>query len=175
MNNGDTNHETPQPSADLFWQAARYVWGELTPDEAAAFEERLTTDELACAAVAEAVTMSAGLTASVQPAVVAGRAKVSWQTTSHRRLAVGLCAAAMALFGFILLSTWQPPRPSSTDLAVIELVGRWTSDGHIGLNGEGDYRDDADHDAEIVDESLSAPHWLLDAVQLTSEGQPRIP
>src|SRR6476469_4573620 len=111
MNNGDTNHETPQPSADLFWQATRYVWGELTPDEAAAFEERLAADELACAAVAEAVTMSAGLKTTVGPAVFVGRAEVSSRTISHRRLTVGLCAAAMALFGFVLLSTWQPPRP----------------------------------------------------------------
>src|SRR5689334_318110 len=165
MSSGDTNHADLQPSADVFWQATRYAWGELTPDEAAAFEERLATDELACAAVAEAVTMSAGLKAAVRPAVVVGRAEVSSRTTSHRRLTVGLCAAAMALFGFVLLSTWQPPRPSTTDLAAIELVGRWTSDRHIGLNGEGDYRDDVDHDSEIVDESLSAPHWLLDAVQ----------
>jgi hypothetical protein len=175
MSSDHANHEAPQPPADVFWQAARYVWGELTPDEAAAFEERLAVDELACAAVAEAVTLSAGLKTTVRPAAVAGRAPIPARPASRWRLLTGWIAAAAIVLGFVVLSPWKPTRPSTVDLAAAELVGRWTSDGHLGLHGETEFRDDLDHEADVLDESLAAPHWLLNAVELTAKGSSSSP
>ena len=49
------------PCSDLLWDAVRYVAGELTEQEAAAFEDRLESDLAAAEALAEAVVLSESL------------------------------------------------------------------------------------------------------------------
>ncbi len=148
----------------LFWDAMRYVLGELTPAETAAFEERLAHDEQACAAVADAVTLSAGLQSAAPVAASHPAGKVA-STKSRGWLAVSLCGVAAALSGIALLSAWKPLTPSHHDLAAVELLDRWVADNHHGFNGE---HDDSDLETEVLDESLAAPHWLLNAVELTA-------
>jgi hypothetical protein len=174
MMSDHANNQMPQASSDVFWEAARYVWDEMEPSERASFEARLATDEAACAAVAEAVTLSAGLVSAVRPpmAVIHGcRSPLS----ASRRLVVWICAAAVAGIGFVLLTSWNLSSSSNVDLAAAELVDLWTSAAHSQLIAEADGREDIDADAEMVDEGLAAPRWMLDAVQLTSKRSASVP
>ena len=161
------NQQHSQPTNDLVWDAARYVWGELSPAESAAFEARLATDERACAAVAEAVQLSAAL----QAATTITAPPIRTASPTSRRAAAWICACAATLAGIALLSAWQPAT-TSTDVAALELVDRWVAENHATLPGELDIRDELDLEPEVLDESLSAPRWLLHAVQLTTEETP---
>jgi hypothetical protein len=85
-----------EASDDLRWTAARYVLGELPPDEAQQFEDRLQDDQPACDAVAEAVLLlHAG--ASLKPVVRRAPSKriMAWASTAA---AVCLLVGVAALF-----------------------------------------------------------------------------
>lgn len=166
----DDQHHNSQPTPDLAWEAARYVWGELSPAEATAFEQRLATDELACVAVAEAVQLSAGLQAAVPAPLLAQPQRSA--STFGRQLAAWVCAATATVAGIALFFAWQPTPAPAVNLATVELVDRWVAQNHRGPHAEFDIRDDMDTESEILDESLSAPHWLVNAVELTTGKSP---
>jgi anti-sigma factor RsiW len=110
------NSDQINNDADLCWTAFQYVADELRPDDAAAFERRLETDQIAREAVARVVELSQTVRAlpietfatptapAVAPIFVASRSNttcslpVGW---SHPVgwMAVGMAACLMAMMG----------------------------------------------------------------------------
>ena len=168
----ESDNLKPWPvSADLAWQATRYVWGELSPTEAAAFEDRLTTDPVACAAVAEAVTLSAGLQQPLSQPVLGMPTMSVRSSSSGRWWAIVACVGTALAAGISLMTAWHSPAVDS-DLTAVELVSRWRAEGRFGLAGDPELRDEPEFDSEVLDESLSVPYWLLNAVELTTDVTP---
>lgn len=155
-------------SDELFWTAARYAWGELSPEETAAFEDRLAHDEAACLAVAEAVRLTLDVKSAAQnitvPAPVDSASPKS-NRTQHRSAGAWLTVALLAM-----AATWfvvqQAVSPARVDPASMELLARWTDAGELA---DGDFFDDLDAEPELLDESLTAPGWLVQAVQLADD------
>lgn len=62
----------PETSEDLDWLSFRYIAGDLSPDDADAFESRLAADQAAREAVARSVHLSCALTAALEAAPTHG-------------------------------------------------------------------------------------------------------
>ncbi len=113
-------------NADLYWTAFQYVADELQPDDAAAFERRLETDQTAREAVARVVELSQTVRAlpaetfamptapTVSPIFVASRSNTTW---SHPVgwMAVGVAACLMAMMGIQAIGPRLAP---STDVLI---------------------------------------------------------
>lgn len=164
----DLSNELPTAASDdLFWLAVRYVQNELSAAEQAEFEACLGDDAAACEAVAEAMRLTAGLdvigqSAAPMPAPVASR------PSSLRLLPVGVSAALVLLTGLVF-TFWPSSQPAETDLASLELVNRWRLDSPFAGAEFHDLDDLNDDDSEVLDESLSAPGWMMSAVRLSNE------
>lgn len=108
----DTKNIASCPADDLAWRAFCYFHGELTADEAEAFEEDLAVEQSAREALAQVVELSGALEASAAfeklaangcgthspaatcvPASLAGR-PAWWRRLSRLQLAMGTAAAA---------------------------------------------------------------------------------
>jgi hypothetical protein len=98
------------------------------------------------------------------------RARDSRASTSRGRIfALASCCAAVVVAGLVLLTS-HDRRPSvPVDLASAELVGRWTAGVTDPSVDESALDEDLDFDAEADDDTLSAPDWLLAAIQLSAE------
>lgn len=104
---------------ELDWLAFRYIAGELTAAERAAFESRLADDLAACEAVAAAVAMADGILAAQRPLVVpvskpAGRSRF----TRHAGWLAG--AAALSLLAILAIFAGRDgvsPSDDQTQLA----------------------------------------------------------
>jgi hypothetical protein len=62
--NADQEPDERDPAGDLAWRAFRYAAGELTPDEAQAFEAQMAVDPAVCDAAARAVKLGGELAAA---------------------------------------------------------------------------------------------------------------
>ena len=161
------------PSDDLFWTAARYAWGELSMEDATAFEDRLATDETACLAVAEAVQLMAHLKAATQQNTYASVPAADFPSRRQQRRSA---AAWVTIAGLAVAMAWfavqQASPPSSADPVSTELLARWTDAGSLT---DADMFDDFDLEPELLDESLTAPGWLVQAVQLADDARTPTP
>ncbi len=117
-------------SEDLPWLAFLYVSEDLTPDEAADFEERLLTDQAAREAVAEAMTMAEGLwmasamdSLTPKPESADAIALETRQTARRKSQRLSWLASSAALAGLAFFVGWwaahqhvspQKPAPSIT-------------------------------------------------------------
>lgn len=155
-------------SDELFWLAIRYVGDELSDAERIQFEELLAVDPMACEAVAEAMRLSAGLHAAVSTSPVELARPVAKPSSRRRWLPVAVCAALLLATGF-LVKSWPTPDAMGLELASKELVHLWRHDGRFGSADLLDGEELWDDELEIVDESLSAPGWLVSAVRLSVE------
>jgi len=157
---------------DLNWLATQYALGELSPADHAVFEARLATDEAACLAVAEAVRLMVQLRAATVPVGAVALAATSSTPVPGRQLARRWAAAWVTVAMLTVAMAWfavhQAVPPAAVELASTDLLARWT---HAGLVDDADAWDDADLDGEWLDESLSAPNWLVQAVQLADESK----
>lgn len=161
---------TTPVSDELLWEATRYVGDDMTDAERLRFEERLATDVQACEAVALAVRLGAGLQSAL---AAVSRPELRFDRTARRRrwVPVALCAALLLATG--ILVTYRPvPSPERVEVATAELLNRWRLDRRFGLIEELDAEIDVDGESDIVDESLSAPGWLVSAVRLTEKAVP---
>jgi len=174
------SHAPPSAADDSqMWWATRYVLGELTSAEAAAWEARLADDEQACAVVAEASRLMLGLQAALQvPAVVMTVAASSPAKTSSplknshspRRSAFGptltmLMTTAVAVV-FACWLGWSSPSRGVDDGSAVALVELWR-DGDPLTRGVGNDAD-VDEVAEMdpAADGVTVPNWLLAAVSL---------
>lgn len=155
------------PTDELFWTAARYVWGELPADETAAFEERLAYDETACLAVAEATRLILHVQVAAPHHAVMRAAEVRPKRTQSRWAAAWLTVALLTV-ATAWFAVQQAAGPSKADPVSTELLARWTDAGELA---DGDLFDDLDAEPEVLDESLTAPSWLVQAVQLADDSR----
>lgn len=90
------------PCSELLWEAVRYLSGELSAAEAAAYEDRLADDVAAAEALARAVVLGQSVTAPpadlevlAQPALAAaiGRTRRAWGGVAATATAAVLCLA----------------------------------------------------------------------------------
>ena len=93
---------------ELSLRAFRYIAGELSEADAAAFERRMARDLASCAAVADMVEI-AGAIALIQPAPA--RAATARRSPPSYRIWARLATAAAAILvtGMLCLSTDSPP------------------------------------------------------------------
>lgn len=161
---------------ELDWQAFRYISGEMTPDEAAAFEDRLSEDQPArdavCAAVglsqtilaAETLAVRADLAAAPMPAC---QAQAKWSLKA-RWFALG---AAACWFLVIAIGAWRlPDAPQSVSA---ELAQAWSDQmGTIELPAETEATAQESFEVQSIetDEPLDpvlaaeVPGWMVEAV-----------
>ncbi len=150
---------------ELCWTASRYVWGELPPAEQAAFEERLSHDEAACLAVAEAVKLTALIQAGEHRASIT-QSTPSAVTVPRSRWSAALVAVAISAVAACWFAVRQAASPAVVNPGSTELLARWTD---AGQRDESEFWDEFDAEPEVLDESLSAPSWMLHAVQLSNK------
>lgn len=145
---------------DLDWLAHRYLLDELSADEAAAFEERLGTDEEAAAALARSVRLMAAVSSALHDAE---HVEPTPATSDHRRkLVAGLTAIAATIALVCVLSVSQALKPVTSTGDAAELVSLWRESAG-DLPGEIDSPTDEDEVQAATDD---VPDWLMAAVAL---------
>lgn len=173
MKNDPLNDEPSASDAEeLFWQALRYVQNDLSDAEQAEFETCLGDDPAACEAVADAMRLTAGLNLAglnlVRQTEMPRPLPAAARSPSGRLLPVTLSAALLFATG-LAFTFWPSSPPTVTDLASLELVNRWRLDSPFAGAEFHDLDELNDDDAEVLDESLSAPGWMMSAVRLSDE------
>ena len=188
-------------NSELDWQAFRYIAGEMTEPEGAAFELQLADDQLAREAVARAVELTETVSAchfDLDDEIVAAEVELP---RSVKRIGwwsavvwASLGAAASLLLVLTLQGKWKNDSPlagafpSQSDLqsdSTGELAEAW-SETREPLNGEeftgsisletGDDADLAESDDTLpelnVDEEVAAPEWMLAALEDLAGDEP---
>lgn len=200
MTHSETNPDGTETPLDPEWDAFRYVAGEMTPDEHAAFETRLADDVAAAEAVVEAVRLSQAIAAAgsrpvrrtAAPAVA--RSRRGWLVAGVACSLLG----AFALGGRFAREQAAPPAPVAPPVAATDvptsgpvdlhsdigaLLDLWVTSDALPARGIG-RSDDVDGDADDLDGIVAAvgeprdlarapldvPGWMLAAVE---EGTPR--
>lgn len=148
---------------DLAWLASSYVLGELSADEAVAFETRLATDDAARDAVVRATELNLAIaaamadqpvTASVQPVVVPP-SRWSSAAAVSAFAATAIAAASVALMLGRGLTMNEMARKDGAD----RLVAAWAR-GEAARNNHTD-----DESLELADDAdLDPPDWMLAAL-----------
>lgn len=153
-----------------FWQAFRYVAGEMSGEEQMEFEALLETRLSLCLAVAEAsaltltVAVDASSTKTVPSPVILDRCSSTRGRSSHRRIAAVISlASCLILAVFVGKHTVPTLVTETTSGADAELLVAAWADGI-----ENQEATDAFTDEEPVTE-LQVPDWMLAAVTLSEQ------
>lgn len=162
---------------DLAWLANCYVAGELSADEATAFEARLAHDEAACEAVTRAMELNLAIAAvfDSQPATFNLQPSTFNLPPSvpPRRMATtitALAAAAVAAAGVALMvGHGSSPQGIARKDGADRLVAVW-------VNGEAARNSADDEDSLEVanDDDLDPPDWMLAALTV-EDVTPKLP
>ncbi len=150
---------------ELAWLANRYVVGELSVDETAAFEARLETDVAACSEVACAMELNLAIAAAFdsQPATFGSRPETAAPSRRATTVITALAATAVVAAGVALMighgsTSNGVARKDGAD----RLVAAWAT-GEAARNNVDD-----DDSLDLADDAdLDPPDWMLAA--LTSE------
>ena len=147
---------------DLAWLANCYVAGELSTDDAAAFEARLETDVAACEAVAQAMQLNLAIVAAfdAEPSILNRQPATIPPTRRTVAAVAALAVAALAVAGVAVLVGRGPDgnavaRKDGAD----KLVAAWAS-GEAARNAADEDESLDSHD----DADLEPPDWLLMAL-----------
>ncbi len=155
---------TEHSLTDSDWLAVRFVLGELSAREAAAFEQQLASDQAARDAVVRATTLVETLAAIPAPAVRPARRSLSRRIVAALTVvAAGVC---IAIVGYRSLVPPMPQVVERTNARTIDptrLATLWL-DSANSLNGipEVEAADESSADSESA---LLPPDWLLAAVE----------
>ena len=144
------------------WFALRYLLGELSMSDSAAFEDRLGEEQAAREAVARAsrlVTVISDAPRSVEPLAPA-------RGTRRRVVAILATIAAGVAAVIAWRNTADAPRPAAplatSDVDPARLVVLWSDASEAATDEAGS--DDID-DSRDADTALVPPDWLLAAVE----------
>lgn len=148
---------------ELAWLANRYVAGELSVEETAAFEARLETDVASCSAVAREMELNLAIAAALDSqSSVRGPQPSVLSTIRRPGVAISaLAAAAVAAASIALMvgqggsTTNEIARKDGAD----RIVAAWAS----GEAARNDANDDDLVDA-TADDDLDPPDWMLAAL-----------
>lgn len=154
---------------DIFWQAFRYVTGELVEAEDVAFEARLENDAVACEAVCEVTKIVYAVSAvpnarSTKPVVKATVLRPA--ANSGRSLAATIASIACCLLLLIMLG-----RQSQDVSEVASMSETGSSDAELLLAAWIDSRgplveDERGHEDSVA-EDLDVPEWMLAGLTLS--------
>ncbi|MEZ5942627.1 MAG: hypothetical protein R3C18_14635 [Planctomycetaceae bacterium] len=168
-----------QSQSDTHWQAFQYVNGEMTPQEAAAFEERLVGDATLCQLVADEFLLCETIRAAEQ---VSGPV-VATRDASNRRNTyqiVGIATLAAALLLTFGLQFWSAPSESGVQPAFVaeadetapEVLVAWSELHASPIESDQQAISDSEFreaDFEFSSESLGeVPDWMLIAAEPTT-------
>jgi hypothetical protein len=164
-------------STDLDWLAFQYVNDELTADDAEQFEARLSEDQAAREAVAQAVLLCQAVAAGAKDVVLAASDRRSWLL--HVAWAAASAAACLALV-FVLRSPVDRPttpvaqHPGLSDLTSEELALVWVQSLAPPDAAIAD-EDDLSLVADTLERELVVPPWMLEALGGSQEAAPSAP
>jgi ferric-dicitrate binding protein FerR (iron transport regulator) len=155
---------TEQLLNDSDWLAVRFVLGELSASEAAAFEQQLASDQAARDAVVRATMLVETLAAIPAPMVQPVRRTIARRIVAALTVvAAGVCIAIVGYRSLI------PPMPqiveqkSARAVDPTRLATLWL-DSANSLNGIPDV-ESADESSTDSESALLPPDWLLAAVE----------
>lgn len=143
---------------DVHWLAFQYIADELSDAGRTAFEDRLSDDQEAREAVAQAVELAAAVRLAEPADLVTRREshrKISWATW-----AVGVASASLAILAFLhAFPVSQPdPRAEKTEIDAVQLAHAWSEVREIA---NGDLFGD-----EVLSEAIVAARELTDVESL---------
>ncbi|MCA8990384.1 MAG: hypothetical protein KDA88_00300 [Planctomycetaceae bacterium] len=165
-----------QSQSDTHWQAFLYAHGEMTPQEAAAFEERLAGDATLCQLVADEFLLCETIRAAEQVSTPV----VATRDASNRRNAyqiVGTATLAAALLLTFGLQFWpapsgdyvQPAFVAETEETAPEVLVAWSELHASPIESDQQAISDSDireADFEFSSETLGeVPNWMLIAAE----------
>ncbi|MBM3970915.1 MAG: hypothetical protein FJ302_13805 [Planctomycetes bacterium] len=147
---------------ELAWLADRYVAGELSVDETAAFETRLESDVAACSEVARAMELNLAIAVAFdsQPATLSLQLETSAPSCRGTTVITALAATAVAAAGVALMIGH-----GSTSNGIVRkdgadrLVAAWAT----GEAARNNVDDDGSQDL-AADANLDPPDWMLAAL-----------
>lgn len=177
-------------SDELSWLALRYVGGEMTSDEAASFEERLSTNQAACEAVSIAVQTVCSARAvfeseSVESAPARSRQPkpvpvtvVATRGPAKSARWISLAVSALAMVLVLTVASFHElnqTRPSGDAARDRELAVLWTEAGPVRSleeiqlppTLENDYSSIGPSEDRLapVDLVADVPEWMLVALE----------
>lgn len=152
-----TNPQT-QSDDDVLWQAFLYVQGDLSANDAEAFEQQMLHDPRLCERVAEVSLLSSAVVRCKSDTKIV-RDRAAGHSTRLRGLAVtvaGCCCAALIMF--VSGRSVESPTSNANTSASTEaslLVAAWIE------NADGDEETDDDNSDLAFDSDLEIPEWMM--------------
>lgn len=157
---------TTQPDDDAFLQAFLYVQGELSADDAEAFEQQMLDDADLCEKVAEASLLSSAVV-ECRDATAIVRNRPAVHSTGLRSLAVivtGCCCAALMMFVVDPSDTSSAVDAGTSDgTEASVLVAAWIDNADRGNENE-EVEEDEQNTEPPIDTELTVPDWMLAGV-----------
>lgn len=162
-------------SDELSWSAFRYVAGEMSSLEEAAFEARMLDDVDACEAVARMALVCEAANASFERPQVA----LSALPIKHRSPRWAAVATLAAVAWMVGIGVWFANGSRAERRLNAEIVGMWSSTAAPAIVDEGNALAVEDIEVPQVDVAsthgdLVVPDWMLAAVRLEADGDDEV-
>ncbi len=164
----------PSDQSELLLLAFRYVSGELPPQEASTFEERLASDQDACEALADAVELCEVVAIGAADSVIA---PVRSSRPLRRKAAAVLAGSLAGVAAIVAIGTQLVDRRTDGETPYAahqasSLLSMW---GHL-RNQDTDGSDrDLDEEGGSVEASDEIPDWMFTALATTAGDEAIIP
>ncbi len=156
---------------DQLWQAFLYVSGELSADDAQAFEDQMLEDSLLCEAVVQASRLTSAVADSLRVSPPTVVATPNRRPIRNRREVFAACVAVCCCCCLVaVLVTVQFAATPETQVSFSgpteaeQLVDAWAD------SFSNDFSTEADH-GDFVQQELDVPDWMMAAVSLDAAGE----
>ncbi len=163
------------PPNDLDWLAFQYVNDELSAEEAEQFEARLSEDQAAREAVAEAVLLCQAVSAGAKEVIPLASERRSWLL--HAAWAAVGAAACVALVVVLRSPVDQPVVPHAqrvSDLTTEELALVWVQNLMAPDTAIAD-EDELSLAADMPEREVVVSPWMLEALGARRKLLPLLP
>ncbi len=159
--------ENSRSSEEQLWQAFQFVAGELSPDDAKRFEERLESEPLLCEAVAEATLLTSTLL-KCQPEETLNQVPDATEPVrDYSRSIATVVTLACCLIVAVVLSNMpeSETQTAQTDVADAEvLVTTWADSFAAEVDDIPEIDEQTDHDLDV-------PDWMLAGLTLNDAAE----